>query len=71
LYLERRVKPRRADDAMRITLVNLSSLVEWRHLLTVVKPEPSSAGIARDSGCGGAGNWGLRADRFFLSTCSS
>jgi hypothetical protein len=33
------VKPRRADDATRITLVTLSSFVEWRRLLTVVKPE--------------------------------
>jgi putative transposase len=39
LYLERQVKPRRADDATRITLVTLSSFVEWRHLLTIVKPE--------------------------------
>jgi putative transposase len=39
LYLEREVRPRRADDATRITLVTLSSFVEWRHLLTIVKPE--------------------------------
>src|SRR6266852_5261534 len=39
LYLERQVRPRRADDATRITLVALSRLVAWRQLLTVVKPE--------------------------------
>ncbi|OLC45154.1 MAG: hypothetical protein AUH43_16790 [Acidobacteria bacterium 13_1_40CM_65_14] len=39
LYLERQVKPRRADDATRITLVVLSRLIDWRRLLTVVKPE--------------------------------
>ena len=39
MYVERQVKPRRADDATRITLVGLSRLVDWRHLLTVVKPE--------------------------------
>jgi putative transposase len=39
LFLERRVKPRRADDATRITLVALSWFLEWRQLLTVVKPE--------------------------------
>src|SRR5687767_11358448 len=39
LYVERQVKPRRADDATRIVLVALSSLVEWRRLLTIVKPE--------------------------------
>jgi hypothetical protein len=39
LYVEPQVKPWRADDATRITLVALSRLVDWRHLLTVVKPE--------------------------------
>jgi hypothetical protein len=39
LYLERQVKPRRANDATRITLVALSWFLDWRHLLTVVKPE--------------------------------
>jgi hypothetical protein len=39
LYLERQAKPRRADDSTRITLVALSTFVDWRHLLTVVKPE--------------------------------
>jgi len=39
LYLERQVKPRRADDATRITLVALSRIIEWRRLLTIVKPE--------------------------------
>ena len=39
LYVERQVKPRRADDATRIALVALSWLIDWRRLLTVVKPE--------------------------------
>src|SRR6266702_1313688 len=39
LYVERQVKPRRADDATRIALVALSSLIEWRRLLTIVKPD--------------------------------
>jgi putative transposase len=39
LYVERQVKPRRADDATRIALLALSRLVDWRQLLTVVKPE--------------------------------
>src|SRR5438445_13759124 len=38
LYAERQVKPRRADDATRITLVALSWLIDWRRILTVVKP---------------------------------
>jgi hypothetical protein len=36
LYVERKVKPRRADDATRIAL---SWLIDWRELLTVVKPK--------------------------------
>ena len=39
LYLERQVKPRRADDATRATLVALSRFVDWRRLLTIVKPD--------------------------------
>ena len=39
LYQERRLKPRRADDAMRITLVMLSRLIDWRATLTIVKPD--------------------------------
>ena len=39
LYRERRVKPRRADDATRITLVMLSHLIELRAVLTIVKPD--------------------------------
>jgi hypothetical protein len=39
LYLERQVKPRRADDATRITLVALSRSIEWRRLLTIAKPD--------------------------------
>ena len=39
LYVERHVKPRRADDATRVTLAALSRLIDRRRLLTVVKPE--------------------------------
>ena len=39
LYMERQEKPRRADDATRIVLVALSSMIEWRQLLMVVKPD--------------------------------
>ena len=38
LYVERQVKPRRADDATRMALVELSWLIDWRRVLTVVKP---------------------------------
>jgi hypothetical protein len=33
------VKPRRADDATRITLVALSYLIEWRRVPTVMRPD--------------------------------
>ena len=55
LYLERQVKPRRADDATRILLVVLSQLIDWRR-------SPSSSltrsfdGIEKASGCSGGGN---------------
>ena len=38
-YLERKVRPHRTDNASRIPLVALSRLVEWRDLLTIVRPE--------------------------------
>ncbi len=38
LYLERQVKPRRAKNATRLTLVLLSKLFAWREALTIVKP---------------------------------
>ena len=39
VYLERQVKPRRADDVTRMALVALSRFVDWRPLLTIVKPD--------------------------------
>jgi putative transposase len=38
-YVERRIKPRRLDDATRLTLGILARFSEWRGLLTVVQPE--------------------------------
>jgi putative transposase len=38
-YVERQVKPRRADDATRITLGALPSRIEWRRILMIVKPD--------------------------------
>jgi putative transposase len=37
-YVERKVRPKRADNALRIVLVVLSRFVEWRELLTIVRP---------------------------------
>jgi putative transposase len=39
LFAERGVRPRRANDATRITLVVLSRLLDWRAALTIVKPD--------------------------------
>ena len=39
LYLERKVKPCRARDASRFTLILLSRLFAWREALTIVKPD--------------------------------
>jgi len=39
LYLARQVKPRRANNASRMTLIALSRLVDWRRVLVVVKPD--------------------------------
>ena len=39
LYQERCVKPRRPDPATRVILVLLSRLLDWRSILTVVKPD--------------------------------
>jgi putative transposase len=38
-YVERRIKPRRLDDATRLTLGVLARFIEWRCLLTVVQPD--------------------------------
>src|SRR4030095_6941095 len=39
VYVEPHVQPPRADDSTRITLVALSWLIDWRQVLTVVKPD--------------------------------
>jgi hypothetical protein len=38
-YIERQVRPRRTDNGSRITLVLLSQFVDWRELLTIVRPD--------------------------------
>ena len=39
LYLERTARPRRVDPATRATLGLLARLVDWKPILTVVKPD--------------------------------
>ena len=38
-YMERGVRPRRTDNASRIALALLSQFVDWRELLTIVRPD--------------------------------
>ena len=38
-YVERKVRPKRADDATRVALVLVSRFVAWRELLTIVRPD--------------------------------
>jgi hypothetical protein len=71
LYVERQVKPRRADDATRMTLVALSWLVDWRRILTIVQPATLLHGIARVFGCSGAGNRDRAGDLPCRLTCSA
>src|SRR5712692_6013801 len=39
LYQERRTKPRKPDPATRVALVVLSRWLDWRSMLTMVKPD--------------------------------
>jgi putative transposase len=39
LYIERKVRPQRANDAIRFTLARLSRFFDWRDALTIVKPD--------------------------------
>ena len=39
LYVERKMKPRRATDSIRFTLAQLARFFDWRNALTVVKPD--------------------------------
>jgi len=36
---ERNIRPRHADNATRVTLVVLAQLIDWRAVLTIVKPD--------------------------------
>jgi hypothetical protein len=38
-YIERQVRPRRTENASRIALVVRSRFVDWRELLTIVRPD--------------------------------
>lgn len=69
-YRERHVKPHRADDATRLTLVALSHLIEWQAVLTVVKPDTLIRWHRQGSDSSGGGNRGLVADHDSRRICS-
>jgi putative transposase len=52
VYLEREVKPRRATDAARLSLVFLSRWFDWRTALTIVKPETLIGCVGRQNQSG-------------------
>jgi hypothetical protein len=64
-YVERQVKPWRADDA---TLVALSSLIEWRRILTMVQPDTLIGWHRKAFGCSGAGNRNPAGDHSYQAT---
>ena len=53
LYQERGVKPSGPDAGTRAVLVPLSGLVDWRSVLTVVKPDTLIRGTVRAGACSG------------------
>jgi hypothetical protein len=64
LYVERGVRPRRADAGRRLSLALLSQWFEWRSALVVVQPETLIRCAERDSGSSGDGNPVLGGRRF-------
>src|SRR5215467_3071360 len=70
LFQEPKVKPRRADDSIRLVMVMLGRLFSWRDALVNVKPDTFSSGTARDSASCGAGNPGLWVDRKSPRICA-
>jgi putative transposase len=57
-YSERRIKPRRLDDATRLTLGVLAQFIEWRGVLTVVQPETLVRWHRQGFACSGGGSHG-------------
>ena len=65
MFQERKVKPHRPDTPIRIALVLLSRLFNWRDALVVVQPRHSSDGTVRAFACSGAGSHD-RGDQKYL-----
>jgi len=71
LYVERGVKPRRAHDGSRMTLVALSYLTDCRGVLTIVKPETLIRWHRQAFCLSGAERRGLRVGPECPETCST
>jgi hypothetical protein len=69
-YVERKIRPKRADNATRIALVLLSCFVAWRELLTIVRPDTLVRWQRGLFASGGERNHGLLVGRGFLSNSS-
>ena len=71
LYIERKVKPRRATDAIRFTLAQLSRLFDWRNALTIVKPDTLIRWHRIGFRLSGSTSPGLEDDLAFPPSCGS
>src|SRR5215469_18880055 len=71
LFQERKVKPRRANDSTRWMKATLSRMFPWRGALVHVQADTSSVGIAKDSGCSGAGSRSRPEDLVCQRTCGN
>jgi putative transposase len=68
-YQERKVKPRRADNPTRLTLVLLSRWFNWRDALIVVRPRTLIAWHRKGFASSGAGSPKLAGGQS-LSSCN-
>ena len=68
LYQERQVRPRRATDATRLTMVLAARLFDWKEALVWVRRETFIA-WHRQGCCSGGGNPDRSADPGFPKIC--
>src|SRR5215510_16370199 len=69
LYQERQVRPRRATDATRLTMVWLGKLFDWKQALVSVRPGTFIGWHRQVSSCFGGGNPDPSADPGFPKIC--
>jgi len=69
LFVERKVKPRRATDSIRFTLAQLSRWFDWREALLVVQRENLDPMAPKASVSFGNGSRGLAAALPYPQIC--